>query len=433
MIVKNTATENGKASVQVEIDAVAFENALNKAYQKAKKSIAIPGWRKGKAPRKMVEAMYGKDVFVEDAIEEIFPDLYTAAIVDQQLKAVGRPWIASLNRQEDGSVLVEVATDLYPEVKLGQYKGLEVTKAEVTVTDEEVEAELDRMVEQNAAISTVEREAQMGDTVVIDFDGYVNGKQFDGGKAENYELKLGSGAFIPGFEDQLVGLEAGADKDVVVTFPEQYTPELAGKEATFRCKVHEVKETILPAKDDEFAKDVSEFDTLEELRADLKAKALKQKEDGVQDAFRNACVAKAVEGMEVSVPASMVEEQLDREMESFGYQIERSGMTMQDYARMMGGEDKMRDMFRGVAENKVKSQLLIGQVVIEEGITASDEEVEAEYAAMAEQYGMEVEKVKEYVSAEDVRNELASRKAAELIVDSAIAVKPEPVEAKTEE
>ena len=295
MNVKNVEKENSKAKVTVEIGKDEFETALTKAYLKVKKNIQVPGFRKGKAPRKIVEAMYGANVFYEDAVEEIFPDIYTAAVVDQKIKAVGQPSVVDMETPEEGGVVLTVSTELYPEVKLGQYKGLEVPKAEATVTDEEVEADVDRMAEQSARIETVDRAAKKGDTVVLDFEGFVDGKPFEGGKAENHSLELGSGQFIPGFEDQLEGVTAGEEKDVVVTFPEQYTKELAGKEATFKCKIHDVKEKLLPAKDDEFAKDVSEFDTLEELRADIRAKQLKQKEEGIQSAFENACGAKAVE------------------------------------------------------------------------------------------------------------------------------------------
>lgn len=429
MNVKNTETEKGQAKIQVELGAVEFENALSKAYAKAKKNIAIPGFRKGKAPRKIVEAMYGSEIFYEDAIEEIFPDVYKTAVLDQKIKAVGRPSVAAMEKTEEGGLLLTIATDLYPEVTLGQYKGLEVEKAEATVSDEEVESEIDKMVEQSARISTVERPAQMGDTAVIDFEGFVDGKPFDGGKGENYSLKLGSGSFIPGFEDQLVGLSAGDSKDVVVTFPEQYTPELAGKEATFKCSVHEVKESILPEKDDEFAKDASEFDTLEELRADVRSSKLAEKQKEIDNAFENACVAKAVENMSVEIPESMVEEQTDREIDNFRYQVERNGMSMDDYVRMLGGDEaSLRKTFRPAAENNVKAQLLLSQIIVEEKIEVSEEEIEAEYSKVAEQYKMEVDKVKEVLQAESVRTDLSSRKAVELITASAIPVAPKAEE-----
>ena len=430
MNVKNVEKENGKAKITVEIGKEEFEAALTKAYLKVKKSIQVPGFRKGKAPRKIVEAMYGAQVFYEDAIEEIFPDIYTAAVVDQQLKAVGQPSIANMETPEEGGVVLTVATELYPEVTLGQYKGLEVPKAEATVSDEEVEAEVDRMAQQNARISTVERPAQKGDTVVLDFEGFVDGVAFEGGKGENHSLELGSGQFIPGFEDQLVGVSAGESKDVVVTFPEQYgAKELAGKEATFKCTVHEVKEKSLPEKDDEFAKDVSEFDTLDELRADIRARALKEKEDGIRSAFENACVAKAVENMTAEIPACMIEEQLDKQIEEFGYQLQRNGMSMDDYVKMLGGDtSRLRDTFRPMAENNVKANVLIAQIIDEEKIEVSDEEVEAEVAKLAEQYKMEADKVKEYLPVESIKSDLSYRKAVKLIADSAVPVAAQSVE-----
>ena len=439
MNVKNVEKENSKAKVTVEIGKDEFETALTKAYLKVKKNIQVPGFRKGKAPRKIVEAMYGANVFYEDAVEEIFPDIYTAAVVDQKIKAVGQPSVVDMETPEEGGVVLTVSTELYPEVKLGQYKGLEVPKAEATVTDEEVEADVDRMAEQSARIETVDRAAKKGDTVVLDFEGFVDGKPFEGGKAENHSLELGSGQFIPGFEDQLEGVTAGEEKDVVVTFPEQYTKELAGKEATFKCKIHDVKEKLLPAKDDEFAKDVSEFDTLEELRADIRAKQLKQKEEGIQSAFENACVAKAVENMTAEIPECMIEEQFDKQIEEFGYQMQRNGMSMDDYLKMMGGDvSKLRASFRPMAENNVKANVLIAQVIDEEKIEVTDEEVEAEVQKLAEQYKMEPEKVKEYLPADSMKSDLAYRKAVKLIADSAVPVAPEQAgapaeEAKTEE
>lgn len=435
MNVKNVEKENGKAKITVEIGKEEFEAALTKAYLKVKKSIQVPGFRKGKAPRKIVEAMYGAQVFYEDAIEEIFPDIYTAAVVDQQIKAVGQPSIANMETPEEGGVVLTVATELYPEVTLGQYKGLEVPKAEATVTDEEVEAEIDRLAQQNARIATVDRPAQKGDTVVLDFEGFVDGAAFEGGKGENHSLELGSGQFIPGFEDQLVGVSAGESKDVVVTFPEQYgAKDLAGKEATFKCTVHEVKEKSLPEKDDEFAKDVSEFDTLDELRADIRARALKEKEDGIRSAFENACVAKAVENMTAEIPACMIEEQLDKQIEEFGYQLQRNGMSMDDYVKMLGGDtSRLRDTFRPMAENNVKANVLIAQIIDEEKIEVSDEEVEAEVAKLAEQYKMEADKVKEYLPVESIKSDLSYRKAVKLIADSAVPVAPKAEEEAAEE
>lgn len=312
MNVKSVEKENGKAKLVVEIDKAQFESGLDKAYLKNRKNILVPGFRKGKAPRKVIEGMYGATVFYEDGINEIFPDAYSEAVEAEKLRVVGMPSVSNMEVQKEGGVVLTVETELYPEVTLGAYKGIEVPKSEAKVTDEEVEAELDRMAERNARISTVERPAAMGDTVILDFDGYENGKPFKGGKAENYTLKLGSHQFVPGFEEALVGVKAGDEKDVDVTFPKNYTPELAGKPVVFKCKIHEVKETIVAEKDDEFAKDVSEFDTLDQLRADIRARFTKDREEAIRREFENTAVTMAADNMTCQVPACMVDEQVEK-------------------------------------------------------------------------------------------------------------------------
>ena len=432
MNVKNVEKENGSAKVTVEIAKDEFQTALDKAYAKIRKDIMIPGFRKGKAPRKFVERMYGSQVFYEDAVNEIFPDIYEAAIVKQELKAVGQPSVTDMQTPEDGSVVLTVSTELYPEVTLGEYKGIEVPKETVSISKAEVDAELSRMQERNARIETVDREAKTGDTVVLDFEGFVDGKPFDGGKAEGYTLTLGSGAFIPGFEDQLVGLKAGDEKDVVVTFPENYTKELAGKEATFKCKIHEVKETIKPELDDEFAKDVSEFDTLADLKKDIKARLTKTRQEESDRAFEDAAVDAAAKNMTVEIPACMIDEQVDRQMEQFGYQLQMQGMKMEDYAKMMGGNvDGLRQSLRPMAEQTVRTSLLLEAVAEAEKIEVLDEEVEEELKKMADQYQMELEKVKAAVSADSVREELKTRKAAKFIAENAKAVEEKPAKKTT--
>ena len=309
MNVKSVEKENGKAKVVVEIDKAEFEQALNKAYAKCRKDIMLPGFRKGKAPRKMVESMYGATVFYEDAVNEIFPDIYTKAIVEQELKAVGSPSVSNMDTPDEGGVVLTIETELYPEVTLGQYKGLEVPKREVKVEESEVDAEVNRMAERNARIETVDRAAANGDTVVIDFEGFVDDKPFQGGKAEDYSLTLGSGSFIPGFEDALVGAVAGEERDVNVTFPEDYSAkELAGKPAVFKCKVHEVKESIKPELDDEFAKDVSEFDTLDALKDDIRTRFTKSRTEQNDRAFESAAVQMAAANMTCNIPACMIDE-----------------------------------------------------------------------------------------------------------------------------
>lgn len=430
MNVKSVEKEKNSAKIVVEIEAGVFEQALNKAYQKNRKSIQLPGFRKGKAPRKMIEAMFGKDVFYEDAVQEIFPDVYKEAVLDQGIKAVGVPSVADMDVSEEGVLTLTVTTDTYPEVTLGQYKGLEVEKATAEVTEEEIDAEIDRMAQNVARIETVEREAAMGDTAVIDFEGFRDGVPFEGGKAENYELELGSGAFIPGFEEQVVGMKAGDEKEINVTFPEDYHEvSLAGAPVVFKVKVHEVKHTTVPEKDDEFVKDVSEFDTMEELRADLKEKALKEKQAGIDRAFENAAIELAAANMEAEIPASMVEEQLDRDMERFDYDLRAQGASLEQYAKMIGGSvDTFRGYMRPQAEKQTKINVLLDAVVDAEKLEVSDEELENEYADLAKSYQMDVEKVKELLNVKDLKDDLLVRKAGKLIADAAVAVAPKAKE-----
>ena len=433
MNVKNVERENGTAKVTVEIAKDEFQTALDKAYAKVRKDIMIPGFRKGKAPRKFVERMYGSQVFYEDAVNEIFPEIYEAAIVKQELKAVGQPSVTDMQTPDDGSVVLTVSTELYPEVTLGEYKGIEVPKETVSISKAEVDAELGRMQDRNARIETVDREAKTGDTVILDFEGFVDGKAFEGGKAEKYNLHLGTGAFIPGFEDQLVGTKAGDEKAVEVTFPEDYnSKELAGKAATFQCKVHEVKETIKPELDDEFAKDVSEFDTLADLKKDIKARLTKTRQEESDRAFEDAAVDAAAKNMTVEIPACMIDEQVDRQMEQFGYQLQMQGMKMEDYAKMMGGNvDGLRQSLRPMAEQTVRSNILLSEIVHQENIEVSDEELEEELKRLAEQYKMELDKLKEAIDVEAVKADLAGKKAVKLIVDSAVPVEEKKPAKKT--
>ena len=404
MNVKNIEKKGNETTIVVEIDKELMESGVNKAYTKARKNIMIPGFRKGKAPRKMIEAMYGAHVFYEDGLEEIFPEIYEFAVVKQEIKAVGRPNLTDMDISEEGVVTITITTEIYPEVTLGQYKGLEVEKTEVSVTDEQVEAELDRMAQNVASTETVERAAQMGDTATIDFEGFDNGVPFDGGKGENFELKLGSGSFVPGFEEQVVGMSAGEEKDIDITFPEDYHKELAGKAVVFHVKVNKVTVTNVPAKDDEFAKDVSEFDTLEELKADIREKAMADAEKKAQSAFEQACIDKAAEGTTVEMPKALVEAELDNQMERFGYQLQMSGYSMEAYAKMMGGDmNAMRNAFRPGAEKQAKINVTLAKIVEVEAIEISEEEIAAEYESLAKQYELELDKVKTMVPAEIIK------------------------------
>lgn len=426
MNVKSVEKENGKAKVVVEIDKAEFEQALNKAYAKCRKDIMLPGFRKGKAPRKMVESMYGATVFYEDAVNEIFPDIYTKAIVEQELKAVGSPSVSNMDTPDEGGVVLTIETELYPEVTIGQYKGLEVPKHEVKVEESEVDAEVGRMAERNARIETVDRAAANGDTVVIDFEGFVDDQPFQGGKAEDYSLTLGSGSFIPGFEDALVGAVAGEERDVNVTFPEDYSAkELAGKPAVFKCKVHEVKESIKPELDDEFAKDVSEFDTLDALKDDIRTRFTKSRTEQNERAFESAAVQMAAANMTCNIPACMIDEQVDHQIEQFAYQLQSQGMKMEDYVKMVGGDlSSLRASMRPMAEQTVRSDILLSEIAHAENLEVTDEEVEEELKKLAEQYQMELDKVKAAVDTAAVKSDLMGRKAAKLITDSAVAVAP---------
>ena len=429
MNVKSIEKNGNQATIVVEIDKDLMETGVNKAYMKARKNIMIPGFRKGKAPRKMIETMYGAHVFYEDGLEEIFPEVYKTAVAD--VKAIGRPSLTDMDISDEGIVTITMTTDLYPEVTLGEYKGLEVEKAEANVTDEQVQAELDRMAQNVASTEEVQRAAEMGDTANIDFEGFDNGVAFEGGKGDNFDLKLGSGSFVPGFEEQIVGMNVGEEKDIDITFPEDYHKELAGKAVVFHVKLNKLTVSIVPEQNDEFAKDVSEFDTLEELRNDIRTKAQENAEKQIANAFEQAAVEKASENTTVDMPESLVEKELDTQMERFAYQLQMSGYSIDQYAKMMGGDmNTMRNAFRPQAEKQAKISVTLEKIVETENITVTDEEIASELQALADEYKLELDKVKSMVPTEEITENLKVRKAVKMIVDSAKAVAPK---AKTEE
>ena len=433
MQVKNIEKKGNQATVVVEIDHELMESGVNKAYMKARKNIMVPGFRKGKAPRKMIEALYGAHVFYEDGLEEIFGEVYDFAIAKQDFKAIGRPSLTDMQIADDNTVTLTLTTDVYPEVTLGQYKGVEVEKGEATVTDAQIQAELDSMAQNVASTENVDRAAEMGDTANIDFEGFDNGVPFEGGKGENFDLKLGSGSFVPGFEEQIVGMNVGEEKDIDITFPEDYHKELAGKAVVFHVKLNKLTVTIVPQQDDEFAKDVSEFDTLDALKADIKAKALEKAQKQIDSAFENAAVEKAAENTTVDMPNALIEKELDVQMERFGYQLQMSGYSMEQYAKMMGGDLKtMREAFRPAAEKQAKISVTLEKIAEVENLTVSDEEIEEEFQSMAKQYEMEAAKIKEMVPVDELTESLKTRKAVKIIVDNAVAVAPK-AEEKTEE
>ena len=416
--------EKSTVELVIEIGKEEFEAAVEKVYKKQRGKITVPGFRKGKAPRKIIEGMYGSGVFYEDAINDLYPEAYTQAVEQEKLDTVSWPNVEVLDVGKDGLTFKATVT-VRPEVKLGEYKGLTAEKNEVTVTDEDIEGELKPFINRATRMVTVEREAKEGDTVVIDFEGFLDGTPFDGGKAEGHSLELGSGSFIPGFEEQLVGTKAGDEKELNVTFPEDYhASELAGKPVVFKVKVHEVKEKQLPQVDDEFAKDVSEFDTLADFRKDLGDKLKERRETQAQRDFEAALMEQVMSNMEVEIPDAMVDYEADQLVNDMAQRIQAQGIPFEQYLSMMGMTvDMMREQAKEAALERVRRDLALGAIVAAEGITVSDEEVEEEYKRLAEQYHMELDKVKEAVDAEGIRKEQSYHKAEHVVYDSAKAGK----------
>lgn len=423
MELKNTEKqEHSVVALTIEITKAEFEAAKDKAFKKTGKNITVPGFRKGKAPRKMIEKLYGEGVFFEEAFNIIYPDAMEMAVEKSGIKPVGRADVDLGDPAEEGGLTIIAKVPVEPEVELGEYKGIEVEKETVKVLQADVKAELNRMAQRNARTETVERKAKKNDTVDIDFEGFVDGVPFEGGKAEHHELTLGSGAFIPGFEDQLIGCKAGDEKDVVVTFPEEYhAKELAGKEATFKCKVHKVEETILPEIDDEFAKDVSDTcEALDDLKKEITERLKAERQEAADNAFEEKVLDAVIDGMKADIPAAMIDAQVDTIVQDFGYRLQMQGMGLEQYLKMTGTEmGAFRAMFQSQAERQVKTRLALQKVVELEGITVSDKELEEEYAKMAEQYKMEVEKVKAIVSKEALEGDLKISNALEFIKKNA--------------
>ena len=412
--------EKSAVELVIEIGGEEFEAAVQKAYLKQRNKINVPGFRKGKAPRKIIEGMFGSGVFYEDAINELYPKAYADAVEQEKLDVVSWPNVEVLEAGKDGLTFKATVT-VRPEVKLGEYKGLTAEKEEVKITDEDIDNELKPYINRASRMVTVEREAQNGDTVVIDFEGFKDGVPFDGGKAEGHSLELGSGAFIPGFEDQLVGTKAGDEKDVNVTFPEEYhAEELAGAPVVFKVKVHEVKEKQLPTVDDEFAKDVSEFDTLEAFKKDLADKLTERREAQAKRAFEAAIMEQVMDNMEVEIPDAMVAYETDQMVEDMARRIQAQGIPFEQYMAMTGMTiDIVRSQAAAAAMERVRRDLALGAVVAAENIEISDEDLEAEYKRLADEYHMELDQVKAAAPAEDVKKGLAIQKAEQVIYDSA--------------
>lgn len=423
MELKNTEKqEHSVVALTIEITKAEFEAAKDKAFKKTGKNITVPGFRKGKAPRKMIEKLYGEGVFFEEAFNIIYPDAMEMAVEKSGIKPVGRADVDLGDPAEEGGLTIIAKVPVEPEVELGEYKGIEVEKETVKVLQADVKAELNRMAQRNARTETVERKAKKNDTVDIDFEGFVDGVPFEGGKAEHHELTLGSGAFIPGFEDQLIGCKAGDEKDVVVTFPEEYhAKELAGKEATFKCKVHKVEETILPEIDDEFAKDVSDTcETLDDLKKEITERLKAERQEAADNAFEEKVLDAVIDGMKADIPAAMIDAQVDTIVQDFGYRLQMQGMGLEQYLKMTNTEmGAFRAMFKDQAERQVKTRLALQKVADLENITVSEQEIADEYAKMAEQYKMDVEKIKTIVAESALSGDLRISNALEFIKKNA--------------
>ena len=417
--------EKSQVAVTVEVTAEEFEAAVQKAYLKMRNKISVPGFRPGKAPRKMIEKLYGEGVFYSDAVDAALPEAYTQAIGSSGLDVVGYPEVEIVDDQigKDGFTF-KATVAVYPEVELGQYKGVRAVKEEVKVTADDVKERLNQMAEREARLVSVDRKVKKGDTAVIDFEGFDNGVAFEGGKGENHELEIGSGSFVPGFEDQIIGMKAGEEKDIDITFPENYTKDLAGKQVVFHVKVNEVKEKQIPALDDEFAKDVSEFETLKELKA--------EREQSAKIAFENALLEKVAGDIKADIPEVMIEEQCRRFLDEFKQRLQAQGIPYDQYCKMTGmDEAKFMEDGREPAVRQVKMDLAIAAIIKAENLDVTDEEIEEKYKSMAEQYGMELDMLKKYLDAPTVRNQLLNEKAIAVVVDSAKAEKPAKAE-KTE-
>ena len=439
MILKNVEKkENNTALFTVESDAAEFEAAVNGAYLKAKSSINIPGFRKGKAPRAIVESMYGREVFYQDAMDELAPKAFEQGLNEGELRIVGQPAIDNVEVTEERTVRYTFSVSLYPEVTLGQYKGLKAPKEVTTVSDEEVEEEVEKKRKQNARkVSVEDRPAQMGDTVNIDFDGFLNGERFDGGKAEGYELELGSNSFVPGFEEQVAGMQIGEEKDLDITFPDTYVENLAGKAVVFKVKLNSITFPELPEMDDEFAKDVSEFDTLDEYKADLRKQLQDKYNDQAENVFRSYIMKQAADNMSCDVPDVMIQEKAEEIIRNYAANF---GMTdrnveLEKLVRMMGiDSETMNQSILPSAQMQVRTELLLEAVAKAEGIELTEEETEAYLQRIADSVNAKPEEIRQYFGLDTIRNEYLKEKATDVIMNSAeIGEMPEPQEAPAEE
>ena len=433
MIVKNVEKkEDNTLTFQVESDAAEFEAAVNAAYLKNKHSINIPGFRKGKAPRAVVEGMYGAEVFYQDAMDELAPKAFEQGVTENDVKFVGAPSIVDVNVTDDKTVAYTFSVTLYPEVTLGQYKGLSAERYPAEVDEDEIGYELEAARKRNSRKVDVEREAQMGDVANIDFDGYLNGERFDGGEA--YDLELGSGSFVPGFEEQIVGMNIGDEKDIDITFPENYAPELAGKAVVFKIKLNNLSVNELPELDDEFAKD-NGFDTLDEYKADVKADLEKRKTEQRDGEVRADLMHKAIENMTVAVPEVMVKEKAEEIIRNYArnFGVTDNSIPMDKLCEMLGlNEEAMKTSIMPAAEAQVKNDLLLEAIVAAEGFAPTEEETEEYIAKTAEKLGAKAEELKQYFGVDFIAEEQKKEMASNIIFDTAIITEAAPEE-KAEE
>lgn len=416
--------ENHQGVLTVEVDEEKVKSALDIAFKKVRKDLNVPGFRKGKVPRQLFEARFGVEALYQDALDILLPESYGQAVEEAGIEPVGRPEV-DVEQIEKGKPLIFNATvTVKPEVELGEYKALEIPEKDFSVKDEDIDEELNAMRDRYAELEVVEGVAEAHDHVLMDFEGFIDGEPFEGGKAENHTLELGSGQFIPGFEDQLIGVKAGEEKDVVVTFPEDYQQEsLAGKEATFKVKVHEVKRKRLPELDDEFAKDVSEFDTLEELKDDIQQKIQERKEKEAEQYKRDTVVEKAAENASVDIPDVMVEHEIDHMLQNFEQQLAMQGMNLDMYKQMSGQEDEaMREQFKEDAHKRVKTSLVLEAIAKQENVEVTDEDVEEELETLAEMYNRDVDEIRKVFGAggslESLKNDIRIRKTIDLLVSN---------------
>lgn len=422
--------------LEVSVDGETFMNAVNKAYLQQRKKINVPGFRKGKAPRAFIEKMYGEAVFYEDALEIVYPDAVTAAIEEAKLDVIDTPFDLEVPEMGKDGVVIKLKVTVKPEVKLGKYKGIKAVKKPAKVSAEDVKSHINNMLEQNSRIVTVEtkRKVKKNDIAVIDFEGFVDGVAFDGGKAENYELTIGSNQFIPGFEDQIIGHKAGEEFDVNVKFPEDYHAELAGKDATFKIKLHEIKVKEVPALDDEFVKDVSEYDTVDELKKNVKEELEHKKLHEVEAEANNEVLDKLADLVTAVIPECMIEKKMDEDVQDFAYRLQMQGLDLKTYLKYTGSDEKtFREQYKDQAEKQVKLDLALEEIIKKEKLEVSDTDLEEEYAQYAKAYNMDVEQIKKAIPAENIKPELLQRKAVDFVIENASFTEKKPAAKKTAE